>query len=482
MIARYSARLGGWALLIGLALPRWAAAADVAPAKQPPAPAAKAAKPHVPAAQPPKAVDDDYEMCKLLIDTIDQVERNYVTKVSRRELIEAAIRGMMSKLDPYSGYISPRELGRFRASMESEFGGIGVQVAIEGDQLRIISPMCGTPAYRAGLLAGDRILEIDGRSTDGLTLDEDIGKLKGEEGKPVTLTVIHPGKRDREKISLVRQRIHLETVLGDRRKADGGWDFMLDPKQGIGYVRLTVFSRDTATRLRTVLSTLLAQKLRGLILDLRFDPGGLLDAAVEVCNLFVSSGRIVSTKGRNCPERIWFARKEGTFEGFPMAVLVNHYSASASEIVAACLQDHKRAVIIGQRTWGKGSVQNLIDLENGKSALKLTTASYQRPSGKNIHRFPDSKLSDEWGVMPDQGFEIKLGDEEMLKLLEDRRRRDIVMPAGRSGQAAKTQPPATAKSGSSAKDAGTRHAGPAVVDRQLQAAVGYLSRELAKAP
>ena len=161
---------------------------------------------------------------------------------------------------------------------------------------------------------------------------------------------------------------------------------------------------------------------------MRFDPGGLLSAAIEVSDLFVSEGRIVSTKGRNSPERTWDAHKEGTFEGFPMVVLVNRYSASASEIVAACLQDHKRAVVIGERTWGKGSVQNVIELEDGRSALKLTTASYRRPNGKNIHRFPDAKDTDEWGVMPDAGFEIKLSDSEMFALIQDRRARDILQP------------------------------------------------------
>ena len=144
--------------------------------------------------------------------------------------------------------------------------------------------------------------------------------------------------------------------------------------------------------------------MKGLILDLRFNPGGLLTSAIEISDLFVAEGRIVSTKGRNTPERTWDAEKEGTFEGFPMAVLVNRYSASASEIVSACLQDHKRAVVIGERTWGKGSVQNVIELEGGKSALKLTTASYQRPSGKNIHRFPEPRKPTNGACMPDEGF------------------------------------------------------------------------------
>ena len=158
-----------------------------------------------------------------------------------------------------------------------------------------------------------------------------------------------------------------------------------------------------------------SEKLRGLILDLRFNPGGLLSSAIEVSNLFISGGRIVSTKGRNSPERVWDAHKDGAFEGFPMVVLVNRYSASASEIVAACLQDHKRAVIIGERPGAKAACRTSIELENGQSALKLTTASYHRPSGKNIHRFPDAKDSDEWGVMPDRDSRSNSATTEMLK-------------------------------------------------------------------
>lgn len=418
-----------------------------------------------------KPKDNDYELYKILVDTIDQVERNYVNQVDRRDLIESAIRGVLSKLDPYSSYIGPDELDRFRSSVESEFGGIGIQIAIEEGQLQILSPMYGTPAYRAGLLAGDHIVEIDGKNTDGLTLDEVVERLKGDEGTSVTLTVVHAGKESKEKVAIKREKIRIETVLGDRRKADGTWEYLLDGRQRIGYVRLTAFSRDTASQLQQVLTRLKGENLRGLIVDLRFDPGGLLNAAIEVSDLFVSEGRIVSTKGRSNPERTWDARKEGSFEGFPMVVLVNRFSASAAEIVAACLQDHKRAVVIGERTWGKGSVQNVIELEDGHSALKLTTASYRRPSGKNIHRFPDAKDSDEWGVIPDPGFEIKLDDNEMAGLIHQRRQRDILQSPA-NGVGPKGEPPQKP----------SNETAPAPVDRQLQAAVKYLTTELAKAP
>ena len=183
-------------------------------------------------------------------------------------------------------------------------------------------------------------------------------------------------------------------------------------------------------------------------------------------DLFVSEGRIVSTKGRNSPEHVWDAHKEGTFCGFPMAVLVNRFSASSAEIVAACLQDHKRAVVVGERTWGKGSVQTLIQLGRRRSVLKLTTASYRRPSGKNIHRFPDAKESDQWGVMPDAGFKIELDDEEMIRLIQDRRERDILHSPVKEGE----------------KKADPKEKSPPLVDRQLQAAMKYLAAELPKKP
>ncbi|MCE5304037.1 MAG: S41 family peptidase [Planctomycetaceae bacterium] len=421
-----------------------------------------------------KKPDDDYELYKTLVDTIDQVERNYVKKVDRRDLVDSAIRGVLNKLDPYSNYIGPEDFGRFRSGMENEFGGIGIQITSEDGQLRILSPLYGTPAYRAGLQAGDRIWEIDGKNADGLALDQAVEKLKGDEGTSVSLTVTHAGQDEKHTLKIRRERIHIDTVLGDHHNADGTWSYMLDPKQRIAYVRLTIFSRDTASELEKVLTRLKAEKLRGLILDLRFNPGGLLNSAVAVSDLFVSEGRIVSTKGRNSPERVWNAHKEDTFEGFPIVVLVNHFSASASEIVSACLQDHHRAVIVGERTWGKGSVQNVIEMEDGRSALKLTTAGYRRPSGKNIHRFPDAKPTDEWGVMPDKGFEIKLSDREMAALIRNRRDRDILPPSEHGGESTK---PVAAKDEKDAKDNQKK----AFEDRQLQAAVNYLTAELAKA-
>jgi carboxyl-terminal processing protease len=424
---------------------------------------------------PKRSTQEDYELYQIFVDTLDQVERNYVKDVSRRELMEAAIEGVLTKLDPYSSYINPDDLGKFKTSVESQFGGIGIQVGMERDQLKVISPLVGTPAYRAGITSGDSIVEIEGKPTTGISLDEAVRRLKGETGTSVTLTVIHPGSTEKKTVTVTREVIHVETVMGDRRKADDSWDFMLDHDKHIGYIRLTAFSRDTTEDLTKALDQLKQEGLKGLIVDLRFNPGGLLTAAIEISDLFVSEGRIVSTQGRNTKERTWDAVDEGTYKDFPMVLLVNKYSASASEIVSACLQDHKRAVIVGERTWGKGSVQNVIELEGGKSALKLTTAGYRRPNGHNIHRFPDSKDTDEWGVMPNSGMEVKLNDREMARLLQARRDRDILSK------------PATEKESDKEKESEEDDAKPTEskpeksADRQLQKAIDYLSSELAKA-
>ncbi len=373
---------------------------------------------------------DYYELFKLLADTLDQVERNYVKPVDRRQLVDAAIRGMLTELDPYSSYIPPAQLDRFRSGVEAEFGGVGIQVTVDKGQLRVISPIVGSPAYRSGMMSGDVIVEIDGRTAQGITIDEAVERMKGKPGTEVTVKILHPGATEPQVLTLQREVIRVETVLGDTRSEDASWKWMIDDERKIGYVRVTAFGRHTSEELRKAIGPLVDQGLRGLILDLRFNPGGLLTSAIEVSDMFIAEGRIVSTEGRNTPTRTWDAKGEDTYPNFPMAVLINRYSASASEIVAACLQDHQRAVVIGERSWGKGSVQNVVELEEGISALKLTTADYRRPSGRNIHRFPDATDDDTWGVVPDDGYELKMTTEEMTQLASIRRKKDIIRRPG----------------------------------------------------
>ncbi len=270
-----------------------------------------------------------YELYKVLADTLDHVERDYVKDIDRRELIEAAIEGVIKKLDPYSNYIPPSKLSQFKTSVESEFGGIGIQITMEGGQLKVLSPLVGTPAYKAGILSGDKIVEIEGKSTKGISMEDAVKKLKGKVGTKVNVTVIHPGSDKKEKVDIDREVIQLDTVLGDHRGEKDQWDFMLDPKQKIGYIRISAFSRRTPDELKHAVESLKKAGMKGLIIDLRFNPGGLLSAAITMCDMFISEGAIVSTEGRNSPKRSWEATAPGTYEGFGLAILVNRYSASA---------------------------------------------------------------------------------------------------------------------------------------------------------
>ena len=340
-----------------------------------------------------RADDEYYELMRVFVDTFEQIDQNYVKDVDRRKLVEAAVRGMLDELDPYSNYISPEDVTQFTEDIKQEFGGIGIQVREENNRLTVSTPLPGSPAYEAGVLAGDIIVEIEGRPVADFPkgrrmLDTAVKLLKGKPGVEVTIGVKHLGSDEVVTIPITREIIKLQTVLGDTYNADGSWNFMYDETEKIGYIRVSHFTRRTGDELRQALRALRKQDVAGLVLDLRTNPGGLLTTAVEVADLFLESGEIVSTKGRNSPDRAWTAKRFGTFSGFPMAVLINHFSASASEIVSAALKDNGRAVIVGERSWGKGSVQNVIELEQGESALKLTTASYHRPNGKNIHRFP----------------------------------------------------------------------------------------------
>ena len=377
------------------------------------------------------------------------------------------INGGLERLDPHSTFINNRDLKQFNRTSKGKFGGIGVQVGYDRNNrglLTVISPMVGTPAYEAGVLAGDIILKIDGKNADSMRLDEAVDMIQGDPDTTITLTVLHDGGKEPVDIPIRRSIIKVQSVLGDRRKENKDWDYYLDDKSRIGYLRITSFSETAAAEVREIIIAQQKEGLRGLILDLRNNPGGLLRAAVEIADMFLTEGKIVSTRGRYQQEEIIEARPEGTMllpaERYPIAVLINRNSASASEILAAALQDHHRAVVIGERSFGKGSVQNIIDLENKSSALKLTTASYWRPSGKNIHRFPDSKETDEWGVKPDAGYEVALKDEERLEFLMDRSERDIIRD----------------KKTTEAKPGKKTH-----VDKVLQKAVEYINGKAEKA-
>ena len=411
-----------------------------------------------------KPDDDVAELYGVFVDAVEQVQQNYVRPVSRRELMESALRGMLGDLDPHSTYINTSQWKSFKRQIEGKFGGVGMTVEVDEDtkRLKVVAPMVGTPAYQGGVMAGDIILEIDGTSTEDLTIDKAIELLQGQPGTPVKLEVMHDLAEKPDILTLNRAIIEMPSVMGDKRKANDEWDFMLDPEKKIGYIRISNFIQNTVDEVKAALRELDAAGMKGLILDLRDDPGGLLAAAVEISDLFVEDGKIVSTKGRNTAEKSFEAHKQGTYSGFPMAVLVNHNSASASEILAACLQDHDRAIIVGERSFGKGSVQNILDLEDGDSVLKLTVATYWRPSGKNIHRFKNAKETDEWGVSPNPGLDVKLDPKEYRDWFLARRERDFLSSHNK---------PKAPKEGEKPK---------AYADKQLDKSIAALTEKLPK--
>ncbi len=378
-------------------------------------------------------------------DVMSEVRENYVESVDDRLLFEAALEGMLDKLDKHSRFIPPNEYTHLRENLDQKFGGIGIHVTVDKQDNRLVisSPLVGTPAFEAGLRAGDKILAIDGRDTQGVALTAAVDWMRGNPGEPVTLSISREHLPDPQDVVIYRAIINVPTVLGDRYHSDGAWDFRLEVDPRLGYIRVLSFGEQTATELRAAIEGLLQQGMKGLVLDLRSNPGGLLRGAVEVCDMFLSQGRIVSTRSRDAAQlESYDAKASGTLPPFPLAILINGSSASASEIVAACLQDHQRAIVVGERTFGKGSVQNIIPLEGGKSALKLTVASYWRPSGQNIDKALATKSLEgakpteeelenfEWGVRPNDGYEVPLIGRELDKALAYRHQRDIFYRAG----------------------------------------------------
>jgi carboxyl-terminal processing protease len=411
---------------------------------------------------------------KLLVDVLDEVQKKYVKELDQdkmRELVEHMINGGLEKLDPHSAFIGADEYKQFRQQTRGKFGGVGIQLGIDPKTgaFIVLSPIAGTPAYDGGIMAGDYILKVDGKAIDTWKLKDVVEHIQGDPGTDVTLTILHEKAKEPVDVKLTRAEIKVESVLGDTRdKIDlKKWNFWIDPDSKIAYIRVQAFTETTTEELARIVDGLQKAGLNGLILDLRTNPGGLLSSAVEVSSMFVKEGEtVVSTKGRGgAVEKVYKAKHEGNMKPgtyYPIAILLNRYSASASEIVAAALQDlNSRAVVIGERSYGKGSVQNLIEMEEGKTALKLTTASYWRPSGRNIHRFPDSKEQDDWGVKPNKGYEVKLTDEERAEYFKWRRERDILR---RPGQEAK--PP----------EKGDKE----FRDRVLDKAVDYIRSEMKK--
>lgn len=400
--------------------------------------------------------DTVYRTFEPLVDIRREILKSYVEEVDENELIRGAIEGMLQGLDEYSTYFGPDQMSELKRATTGTFGGIGVEISVQNGWLTVISPIEDTPAFRAGVLAGDRIVKINGETTEKHSVLDAVKELTGKAGTEVTITVIHEHNNKQEDITLTRDVIKIISVKGWQRTANNGWDYMIDAEDRIGYVRMIKFTPDTPEALDDAVKILQAQGMKALILDLRFNPGGLLESAIAVADRFLDKGVIVSTKGRWSQKKESEAKSEGTYSNFPVVVLVNRFSASAAEIVAGALRDHKRAVVIGERTFGKGSVQNVISLEDGQGAIKLTTAYYYLPGGTCIHRSKRAKKGDTWGVEP--LIKVELSDEEAAEILRGRREADIIRAA--------TQPTTT-------------QARPhPVIDRQLQQALNSLKAEV----
>ena len=336
--------------------------------------------------------DDPYQVIKLLNETIHQVSDKYVDSIPSDSLYMRALNGMLLSLDPYSQLLSPKDYEDLQIHTQGNYEGLGIRIDVVEQVLTVISPIEGTPADNAGLLPGDRIVEVDGVTTRGWTEEKAVQELRGPQGSEVTLSIAREGLDEPLTVTIERRPISLSSVP---------YAFMLT--DGIGYVRFTQFSENGRDEIREAVRRLEKQGMRSLVLDLRDNPGGLLDQAIEVTDLFLPRGaEIVATRGRMSEsDRVYNARDNDDFSVHPMIVLVNRASASASEIVSGALQDHDRALLVGQTTWGKGLVQSLFPLDDGYF-LKLTTARYYTPSGRSIQRDESLDIDFNELIWPDE--------------------------------------------------------------------------------
>jgi carboxyl-terminal processing protease len=322
--------------------------------------------------------DDTYRQLALFGLIFDQVRTHYVDKPDTQKLIEGAVSGMLDGLDPHSSYMNAKSFGDMQVETSGEFGGLGMEVTMQDGLVKVVSPIDDTPAARAGVLANDVIVELEGTPVKGLTLQQAVEKMRGPVNTQVHLKIVRKGLEKPLDVTLTRETIHVRSVTSHKEGDD------------VGYIRISQFNAQVADELRKAIVTLQGSdpdKLKGYILDLRNNPGGLLDQAVSVSNTFLNRGEIVSLRGRDPEDAQRFDAKPNPgdlIKGKPLIVLVNGGSASASEIVAGALQDQKRATIIGTRSFGKGSVQTIIPLGSGSGALRLTTARYYTPSGRSI--------------------------------------------------------------------------------------------------
>ena len=332
-------------------------------------------------------IDKLYEKIDLFAEVLEKIQNEYVEEVDQVEIIDAAINGALQSLDPFSAYMNPKVFEESQSETSGEFGGLGIEVSMESGVIKVITPIDDTPASKAGIKAGDYIVKINGEQVQGKTLMEAVNLMRGPEGTSIEITVRRKGLRKAKIFKITREIIEIKSVISK----------IVDNK--VGYLRLRAFNENSSNQLKKEISKIEKnKKLVGYILDLRNNPGGLLSQAVTISDFFLNDGEIVSTKGRKKREnRKFFAKKGDKIDGKPLIVLINNGSASASEIVAGALQDQKRAILLGETTFGKGSVQSIIPLKN-RGAIRLTISKYYLPSGKSISEVgvvPDIKVEEE---------------------------------------------------------------------------------------
>ncbi|MEK6246803.1 MAG: S41 family peptidase [Planctomycetales bacterium] len=361
-------------------------------------------------------------------EALDTIHERGLEKMSRQELFDAAIEGMAQAHDEHSHFISQNRRTSYVNELEQKLTGIGVLFQHTDDGLVVANTIVGTPspAHDAGMLRGDRIIKINGESVRGLSSQEAVSRIGGPSGSVVTLTVEREGEEKPIPLEVTRTNIRLDSVMGDYRTKDGVWEHRLATDPRIAYFRLEGFRNQSTKEIASALAGLKKNgQLQAAIIDVRDNGGGFLDTAIEISNIFTDKGKIVETRGRDdLVQEVALATAEHSHLDFPVVVLVNGNSASASEIFSACLQDHQRATVIGSRTFGKGYVERMIPMERNRSILKLTTATYWRPNGKNIHRRKGLTDEDVWGVQPDEGMEVRMTPAQNARRREQRSIRD----------------------------------------------------------
>ena len=343
-----------------------------------------------------------YKKIDLFGEVLEKINKEYVDEIDQSESMDSAINGLLQSLDPYSSYMSPEILNEMQTETSGEFGGLGIEVSMESGVVKVISPIDDTPASKAGIKAGDYIIKIEDIQVQGKTLSEAVDLMRGPVDSSIELTVRRRGEKKALTFNIIRKIIEIQSVKTDLLEND------------IGYIRLTSFNENSSDQIKKKIKDLESKgNIKAYILDLRNNPGGLLSQAIRISDFFLEDGEIVSTKSRKASEnRKWFANKGDILNGKTLLVLINYGSASASEIVAGALKDHKRAIILGENSYGKGSVQSIIPLKN-KGAIRLTVAKYYLPSGKSISEVgvsPDIEINEESGE-----FRIKSETDNQLR-------------------------------------------------------------------